>query len=106
MNDFHAPLELSRAYPHESNAVAVRWIHVGLNLKDETGKVIFIRAYFSCCCRTDYRRRSNFNKSVEQFLDTEIVNGAAEENGRLAGFQIFLELKGIGRAFKQGDFFA
>jgi hypothetical protein len=43
VKDPHSPPELAGADPQESDPVTVAGIHVGLNLKDETRKSLFIR---------------------------------------------------------------
>ena len=40
---FHSGIELTGADTHESHPVSVLRIHVGLNLKDEGGKLLFNR---------------------------------------------------------------
>ena len=87
MNNFHAALKLSRTNPHKSDAVAVRRIHIGLDFKDKAGKVIFIRAQrFWLLSGRATGGGAISTKASSKFLDAEIVDGAAEENRRLACF--------------------
>jgi len=106
MNHAHAPLELARTDSHKRNAVAVRRIHVGLDFKNKSGKIIFVRLNLPRGRGTGNRRRGDFHKGVEQFPDAEIIDGAAEKNRRLSRLQVFSDFKGIGCAGEQGDFFA
>ncbi len=106
MKHAHAPLELARADSHKRDAVAVRRIHVGLDFKNKSGKILFARINLPRGRGTGNGRRSDFHKGVEQFPDAEIIDGAAEKNRRLSRLQVFSDFKGIGCAGEQGDFFA
>ncbi len=106
MDDLHAALKLSRADPQEGDAITMRRIHVGLDFKNKSGKILFLGFHGSGGRRSGGRRRRDLHERIEQFFDAEVVDGAAEENRRLAGFQIFLQFKRIGRAFQQRDFLA
>ena len=56
-------------------------IDVGRYLEDETSELLFFRFHhaFLSLCRT--RRRGNFNKAIQQFLHTEVIQRRAEEDG-------------------------
>ena len=72
--------KLARAYLAESDARAVVWINIGCNLKDETAELWFFRLHQSLLCLGWSRRWSNMNETVEEFLNTEIVQRRTEEH--------------------------
>ena len=63
---------------------------VGLNFKNKTGKFVFIWIYQARDGGSRHRRRGDFHKSIQQFLDAEIVDGAAEKNRCLAGLYVIM----------------
>ena len=74
-------LEATRHHAHKSDAVTVIGVHIGVDLEDETRKLLFRRldAAFHCIA-TDGRRR-NLDEAVQQFLHAEIVQSRAEKHG-------------------------
>ena len=72
-------------------------------LKTKAGKILFLG-----CDKTGHRlprawRRGHLDKTVEQFADAEIVDGAAKKDRGLAGLQVMFVLKRIGGAVEQLD---
>ena len=61
--------------------VAMRRVHVGLNLKYKAGKLIAERAYLAFLSHTRARRERKFQETFEERLHTEVVYRTAEEHG-------------------------
>ncbi len=57
-------------------------VHVGLNLENKTRKRRVLRRNQNTRHHARLGRRRVFQETVEQKLDAEIIEGAAEENGR------------------------
>ena len=91
--------KFARAYLTESDAGAVVWINIGCNFEDETTELRFFRLHQSLICLGGSRRWSNMNKTVEEFLNTKIVQCRTEEHrcyfGRTVGFFLKLRLNTI-----------
>src|SRR5947209_329618 len=72
----HVFLEHAGTDAHEGKAIAMTSVHVRLNLENETGERLARR--FDSAAR-DGRRRELEERSKKR-LDTEVVDGASEEN--------------------------
>ena len=82
----HVALEFAGADAEKGDAVTVARVHVGLDFKDEAGEGRIFRGDDNAAHQPRLGGRGMFEKAVEQQLDAEIVNAAAEEHGRgLAG---------------------
>ena len=86
-------LELARAYLDEGDAAAVVGVHVGVNLEDETGEVLLLGTHQPLHGLDGAGRGGNLHEAVEQLLDTEHVEGRAEEDGRRAGGQVVVDVE-------------
>lgn len=84
----HAAFEVAGTDTHESNSVTVLGIHVGLNFEDESGYLVFARADGAFGSGLFTRGRRKVMQAFQNFLDTEVVDGAAEENRRKRSGQI------------------
>lgn len=84
----HTAFEVAGTDTHESNSVTVLGIHVGLNFEDESGYLVFARADGAFGSRLFTRGRRKVMQAFQNFLDTEVVDGAAEENRRKRSGQI------------------
>ena len=78
----HALGKLARADAHECDTVAVRLVHVCLNLKDKRREVLVERADFLTLGETGRRRRGHIQEVLEERLDTEVGQRGAEEDRR------------------------
>lgn len=84
-------LEFARAHFDKRYAAAVVGIHVGMDLEHESRKCLLVGAYFALLGHDRLGRRGYLDETVEQFLDAEGVERAAEEyRGDLAG-QILID---------------
>ena len=86
----HAALEVSRAHAHEHHAVAVRGIHVRLDLEHDRGEPGIVRIDVALQGLARLRRRGDVHQRIEDFAHAEVVDGRAEEGGRLAAGEEFL----------------
>ena len=80
----HAALEVARAHAHEGDAVAVRRVHVGLDLEHHAGELALASgctARWSAGAGRGGGARSTSASSTS--LHAEIVDGRAEEHRRL-----------------------
>ena len=97
MLDFHAALEMPRADAQKSDTVAMRWVHVGLNLEYKSRKRRLIGLH-----RT-YRRipLARWLRPVEQRIQnlahTKVIDCRAKEHRRLATVQKRRQIKRIRR---------
>ena len=113
VQNFHAARELPRHDPHERDAVAVRGIHVRLDLEDEARELRLERVHEARRRLAGQRRGSELEKALQEGLDAEVVARAAEEDGRdpsrqerrliegvsgLEEFELFHERRVCGRA--------
>ena len=76
----HAALKLSRADAEECDAVAMIWIHVGLDLEDEAGHLALVRIDDAAGGGLRPRARREFGQRVDELLDAEILERAAPED--------------------------
>ena len=91
-------LELARADAHEGEAVAVRLVHVGLNFKDEGGKIGGVDVYLAGVAHARQRRRGHLKESVQKRLNAEVGERAAEEHGGELAVAHGVEVKVAARA--------
>src|SRR5690606_37513863 len=80
--DRHFAAELTRADADEGDAVAMARVHVGLDLEDEAGEFLPIRRDDPGGRFARLRLVRIVQKGIEQQLQPEIVDRAAEEEGR------------------------
>ena len=85
----HAALEVARGDAHEGDAVAVRRVHVGLDLEHHAAELGLVGLHQALHRRARRRRRREVDQRVEHLLDAEIVDRRAEEHRRLAAGQEF-----------------
>ena len=103
--DLHAALEPAGTYAHKGNSVAVGGVHVCLNLENNAGKIFFKRIDHAFACGA-FRHAGDgaggkTHKSVEQFLNAEIVDRAAKKHRRLLALEVQFLVKRKARAFQQ-----
>ena len=79
---FFRAVESARADAHESDTVAVRLVHVRLNLEDEGGKSVVERVDGHVLRTAGEGCRRHFQKMLEEGFHTEVVERGAEEDGR------------------------
>src|SRR5512135_3536792 len=73
----HAALEAAGAYPHERHPVAVRRVHVGLDLEHHSGKPGLVRRHRALAFGTAAGWRREIYERIEHFADAEVVDGRA-----------------------------
>ena len=82
----HAALEVARGDAHEGDAVAVRRVHVGLDLEDHAAELRLVGLHRALRSpRAVARRRRQVDQRVEHLAHAEVVDRRAEEHRRLAG---------------------
>ena len=73
---------MARAQPGERDAVTMLWIHVRLNLEHKPRDLFFFGIHLSHIGRLSLWRRGEVSQPLQQFLYTEVVERAAEEDPR------------------------
>ena len=81
--ELHAALEAARADAHERDAVAVRRVHVGLDLEDHAGELLLVGLDHALDRGAVARRRRQVDQRVEHLAHAEVVDRRAEEHRRL-----------------------
>jgi hypothetical protein len=79
----HAALEVARGDAHEGDAVAMRRVHVGLDLEDDAAELLLVRVHGALDGAAVARRRRQIDEGVEHLAHAEVVDGRAEEHRRL-----------------------
>ena len=79
---FCVALEFARADAHERQPVAVRLVHVRLNLEDERRKIGAERVNLTAVCHTRQRARRHAQKLFQKRLHAEVCQRRAEEHRR------------------------
>ena len=78
----HAFIKFTGADAHESDAVPVGRVHIGLDLKDESAEQRIVRLdHVAVQQGAGLRLRRHFQKFFQKFLNTEVGHGAAEKHG-------------------------
>jgi len=88
----------------EYSATVIR-IDVGVNFKYKSGKSFFFGFNFTFFGETWLRNRSNFNKSIKQFLHTKIVQCTSKKYWSQITRQIFFIIEFRINSFHQFQFF-
>ena len=83
----HAALEVAAGHAQEGDAVAVRRVHVGLDLEHHAGELGLLRLHHALDGRPRARRRRQVDQRVEHLTHAEVVDRRAEEHRRLAAGQ-------------------
>jgi len=78
--DLHAALEAARAHPEKSHPVAMPGVHVGLNLEDEPRELGLGRLDRAAVAVARSGRRSQAQELFQEELDSEVGQGATEED--------------------------
>ena len=79
----HAALEVTRGDAHERDPVAVRRVHVGLDLEDDAAELRLVGRDRALDRDAIARRRRQVDERVEHLADAEVVDRRAEEHRRL-----------------------
>lgn len=103
LQQLHAALEAAGAHPHKGDAVAVLRIHVGLDLEDEAGELVFERRDFARLRDARQRLRRQPHQRVQQRLYAEVVDGRAEVHRALLAGQEEVLVEGVRGAAHQFD---
>ena len=83
VEDLHVALEPAGADAQERDAIAVQRVHVRLDLEDEAGELLGIRTDDAVVHGLyGAGRRSQLHEPVQEQLDAEVRDGAAEEGRR------------------------
>src|SRR5690349_22702457 len=95
----HAASVLARAETHEGDPVAMAGIHVRLNLEHEAAEFFLQRLDLALASVPRQRTRRVLGERGEQLFDAEIVDGGAEEHGRLPPGPILCRIERVRSAF-------
>ena len=76
---FHAGLELAGYNTHKRNTVTVRLVHVRLNLKDESRKIIVKRAYLTGDGLSRQRGSGHLQEMLQEGLYTKVGQCGTEK---------------------------
>jgi hypothetical protein len=90
----HAAFEAPGANAHEHHAVAMRGIHVGLDLENDTGKILAMRIDLALHRHPRLRRRRDVHKRIQHFAHAEVVDCRAEEHRCLPACQELVAREG------------
>ena len=101
MENVLTALELARADAHERDAVAVRLVHVRLDLEHERGEMWVERVDHADVCGACSRRRRHLKELFQERLDAEVSQSGAEEYRRKPALVHGLEIELVARAGKQ-----
>ena len=85
--------ELTRTYLTEGNTRTMVGVDVGGNLEDKAGELLFVGLHIAFLCLYRTRAGSYFNKGVQQFFYTKVVQGRTEEYRCQFATQIFLYIE-------------
>ena len=97
----HAARVLARAQAQKRDPVAVRRIHVGLDLEHEAGERALRRFDDALARRARQRSGRVGREGAQQLLDAEVVDGRTEEHRRLLAGQVGGGIETLGRAAHQ-----
>ena len=86
-------LEFSAANLTKRDARAVVGVDVGGDFEDEAREFCLVGLHFALFGLRRTRRGCNFDKTIQQFLNTEIVERRTEKHGRNLGRAVGLDLK-------------
>ena len=81
--DEHVAVEAAGADAEEGHAVAVHGVHVALDFEDEGGEVRRVGFDEPVFAEAGHGGGGEFGEGVEEAVDAEVVEGAAEEDGGL-----------------------
>src|SRR5690606_4373583 len=102
---FHSGTIAARANAHERDPVAVRGIHVRLDLEDESRERGLERIDATRLGVARQRRRRVLDERVEQLLDAYVVDRGTAEDRRLLAREIARPIERAARAADQLDLF-
>ena len=89
----HVTLKFPRAYLYESYTTAVVGVHVGVYLEHKTREGLLFWLYLALHGLRRLRAWCNLAETVQQFLDTEVVQRRTEEYRRYIARQIGVDVK-------------
>ncbi len=73
LTQLHAFFIFAGHHPHESHAVAVFRIHVGLNFKHEAGEFLFRGGDFTRVGVARHRRRGPLHQAIQHMVNAEVT---------------------------------
>ncbi|MDT4841949.1 hypothetical protein FQZ97_758270 [compost metagenome] len=81
--ELHAALEVAAGHAHEGDAVAVRRVHVGLDLEHHAGEFGFFGVHHALDGGAVARGRCQVHQRVQHLAHAEVVDRRAEQHGGL-----------------------
>ena len=106
MLHLHAFLVAAGADAQKGDAVAVRRVHVRLDLEHEAGELGLARVDTALFRRPRARRRRVLGECIEQFLDAEVVDGRAKKHRGLLAAQVGVDVEFVAGTAHQFDLVA
>ena len=73
MPDIHSDVVFSGADPDKCDPVSVGFVHIGLDLEDKSGKIVFYRIDLPLVRHAGRRRRRHLQEMLKEDLDAEVV---------------------------------
>ncbi len=89
---------------HECQPVAVRGVHVRLNLEDETGEVRLFGLNVTDVALAGQGRRRVLQEALKERLNAEVGDGGTEEHRRQLTAAHLVEVESVARFVQQVDF--
>ena len=100
VGDHHVLLEHARAHAQERDAIAMPLVHVRLDLEHEAAEVRRLGRNHAVIAVAALRRRRQFGQRVQERLEAEVRQRAAEEHRRVLEVEIRLVIE---RGARAGD---
>ncbi len=86
-------LESAGADAQEGDPVAVARVHIGVNLEDEAGELVFVGQYLALLRWAGARLGGDLHEAVQQLLHAKVVDGGAEKDRADGLAQVFFTLE-------------
>jgi hypothetical protein len=99
----HAAFEVAAGHTQEGDAVAVRRVHIGLDLEDHAAELALVGLHHTLDGRPVAGLRRQVHQRVQHLAHAEVVDGRAEEHRCLPAGQELGFVKGRCRALHQFD---
>ncbi len=106
MVEFHTALEMARDEPHESHAVTMLGVHIGLHLEHKARNFRLFRGHFARLRRLDLWLGAIFGDAIHQFLHAKGIDRRAEPDRSERSLQKGVTIQRWQQFTRHLDFFA
>ena len=103
MLDGHSFFEFAGADAHEGHSVSVVWVHVCLDLENESGEEVFIRRDHTFGGLVGLRSRCDLEELFKERLDAEVRDRGSEEYGSELAGKDLIKIEGVARHVEKFD---